>query len=53
LLRRQDNQKPDSEETYENGVTIIDPDSTYIDEDVEIGIDTVVTLQQLLKERQK
>jgi len=36
-----------------NGVTIIDPDSTYIDEDVEIGIDTVVYPSTIIEGKTK
>jgi len=37
----------------ENGVTIIDPDSTYIDEDVEIGIDTVIYPSTIIEGKTK
>jgi len=53
LLSGQDNQKPDSEETYEKRCDIIDPDSTYIDEDVEIGIDTVVYPSTIIEGKTK
>jgi bifunctional UDP-N-acetylglucosamine pyrophosphorylase/glucosamine-1-phosphate N-acetyltransferase len=36
-----------------NGVTIIDPDSTYIDADVEIGIDTVIYPNTVIREGSK
>ncbi|WP_265445357.1 bifunctional UDP-N-acetylglucosamine diphosphorylase/glucosamine-1-phosphate N-acetyltransferase GlmU [Acetivibrio straminisolvens] len=37
----------------ENGVTIIDPASTYIDEDVEIGIDTVIYPSTIIEGKTK
>lgn len=35
-----------------NGVTFIDPDTTYIDEGVVIGSDTVIEVESLSKEKQ-
>ena len=35
-----------------NGVTFIDPDTTYIDEGVVIGSDTVIEAESLSKEKQ-
>lgn len=37
----------------ENGVTIIDPASTFIDEDVEIGIDTVIYPSTIIEGKSK
>ncbi|WP_446898065.1 bifunctional UDP-N-acetylglucosamine diphosphorylase/glucosamine-1-phosphate N-acetyltransferase GlmU [Clostridium sp. LBM24168] len=38
-----------NEKHMENGVTIIDPDSTYIDIDVEIGNDTIIFPQNVIQ----